>query len=93
MVSLLTVLSAIADQSYNKEGSVYIFDIYVTKDGKEVQPDGKARNNLNKHMAVGWNMLTALTIHKYQKPIHSKHKTRYSIKLNRGKGDAKGYLH
>ena len=48
-----TVLSAIADQSYNKEGSVYILDIYVTKDGKEVQPDGKVRNNLIKHMAVG----------------------------------------
>ena len=34
------VLSAIADQSYNKEGSVRIFDIYVTKDGKKVQPEG-----------------------------------------------------
>ena len=37
------VLAAIADQSYNKDGSVYIFDIYVTRDGKEVQPDGKVK--------------------------------------------------
>ena len=37
------VLAAIADQNYNKDGSVYIFDIYVTKDGKEVQPDGKVK--------------------------------------------------
>ena len=37
------VLSAIADQNYNKDGSVYIFDIYVTQDGKEVQPNGKVR--------------------------------------------------
>lgn len=35
------VLEAIADQNYNKEGSVYIFDIYVTKGGVKVQPDGK----------------------------------------------------
>ena len=37
------ILSALADQSYNKDGSVYIFDIYVTRDGKEVQPDGKVK--------------------------------------------------
>ena len=37
------VLAAIADQNYNKDGSIYIFDIYVTKDGKEVQPDGKVK--------------------------------------------------
>jgi len=37
------VLAAIAEQNYNKDGSVYIFDIYVTKDGKEVQPDGKVK--------------------------------------------------
>ena len=37
------VLAAIADQNYNKEGNVYIFDIYVTKDGEEVQPDGKVK--------------------------------------------------
>ena len=37
------VLAAIADQNYNKDGNVYIFDIYVTKDGKEVQPDGKIK--------------------------------------------------
>ena len=37
------ILQAIADQSYNKDGSVYIFDIYVTRDGKEVQPEGKVK--------------------------------------------------
>ena len=37
------ILSALADQSYNKDGSVYIFDIYVTRDGKEVQPEGKVK--------------------------------------------------
>ena len=37
------VLTAIADQNYNKDGNVYIFDIYVTKDGKEVQPSGKVK--------------------------------------------------
>ena len=37
------VLAAIADQNYNKDGNVYIFDIYVTKDGKEVQPNGKVK--------------------------------------------------
>ena len=37
------VLTAIADQNYNKDGNVYIFDIYVTKDGKEVQPNGKVK--------------------------------------------------
>jgi len=37
------VLAAIAEQNYNKDGNVYIFDIYVTKDGKEVQPDGKVK--------------------------------------------------
>ena len=37
------VLAAIADQNYNKDGNVYIFDIYVTKDGKEVQPSGKIK--------------------------------------------------
>ncbi|MBQ9710378.1 MAG: hypothetical protein IJV67_07140, partial [Clostridia bacterium] len=37
------VLAAIADQSYNKDGSVYIFDIYVTKEGVKVQPSGKVK--------------------------------------------------
>ena len=37
------VLEAIAEQNYNKDGNVYIFDIYVTKDGKEVQPNGKVK--------------------------------------------------
>ena len=40
------VLSAITDQDYNKDGSVYIFDIYVTKDGVKVQPDGKVKITL-----------------------------------------------
>ncbi len=37
------VLTAIADQNYDKDGSVYIYDIYVTKDGKKVQPNGKVK--------------------------------------------------
>ena len=37
------VLAAISEQNYNKDSSVYIFDIYVTKDGKEIQPDGKVK--------------------------------------------------
>lgn len=37
------VLAAIADQNYNKDGNVYIFDIYVTKDGAKVQPSGKVK--------------------------------------------------
>ncbi len=37
------VLKAIADQNYKKDGSVYIFDIYVTKDGEKVQPNGKVK--------------------------------------------------
>ena len=37
------VLTAIAEQNYNKEGSVYIFDIYVAKDGAKVQPTGKVK--------------------------------------------------
>ena len=37
------VLAAIADQNYNKDGSVYIFDIYVTKDGAKVQPNGRVK--------------------------------------------------
>ena len=40
------VLKAIAEQNYNKDGSVYIFDIYVTKDGQKVQPDGKVTVNI-----------------------------------------------
>ena len=37
------VLAAIADQNYDKDGSIYIFDIYVTKDGAKVQPSGKVK--------------------------------------------------
>lgn len=40
------VLSVIADQNYNKEGNVYIFDIFVTKEGVEVQPNGKVKVSL-----------------------------------------------
>ena len=35
------IIELIANQSYNKEGNLYIFDIYVTKNGERVQPDGK----------------------------------------------------
>ena len=38
------VLTAIADQNYNKDGNVYIFDIYVVaKDGAKVQPNGMVK--------------------------------------------------
>ncbi|MBR2969304.1 MAG: hypothetical protein IKC36_05625 [Clostridia bacterium] len=37
------VLAAIADQSYDKNADVYIFDIYVEKDGVKVQPNGKVK--------------------------------------------------
>ena len=35
------VLAALAEQSYNKEGLIKIFEIYVTKDGVTVEPSGK----------------------------------------------------
>ena len=35
------VLEIIADQDYDKEANVYIFDIHVAKDGEKVQPNGK----------------------------------------------------
>jgi len=37
------VLAAIANQNYNKDADVSIFDIYVTKDGAKVQPSGKVK--------------------------------------------------
>lgn len=37
------VLDLIKDQEYNKDGNVYIFDIYVTKDGERVQPKEKVK--------------------------------------------------
>ena len=40
------VLAAIADKSYNKDGNVYIFDIYVTNDGARVQPSGRVKVSL-----------------------------------------------
>lgn len=40
------VLSAITDQSYNKEGDVFIYEIHVTSDGAKVQPDGKVKITL-----------------------------------------------
>ena len=39
----ITILEKIKDQNYNKDGNIYIFDIYVTKDGKKVQPNGKVK--------------------------------------------------
>lgn len=39
----IQVLTAIEDENYNKEGSIYIFDIHVTKDGSKVQPNGKVK--------------------------------------------------
>ena len=39
----LEVLEAIADQDYNKESKVHIFDIFAEKDGVKVQPDGKVQ--------------------------------------------------
>ena len=33
------VIQALSGQDYNKEGRILIFDIYVTKDGKKVQPN------------------------------------------------------
>ena len=40
------VLSVIADEEYDKEANVYIYDIHVTKDGVKVQPDGKVKVTL-----------------------------------------------
>ena len=37
------LLAAISDQNYDKDGNVYIFDIYVMKDGVKVQPNSKAK--------------------------------------------------
>ena len=37
------VIELIANQDYNKDGEVYVFDIYVTKDGNKVQPNGKVK--------------------------------------------------
>lgn len=37
------VLEILSTQDYNKEGNIYIFDIYVSKDDKKIQPDGKVK--------------------------------------------------
>ena len=37
------VLEILSAQDYNKEGNIYIFDIYVSKDNKKIQPDGKVK--------------------------------------------------
>ena len=37
------VLDILSNQEYNKKGNVYIFDIYVSKDDKKIQPDGKIK--------------------------------------------------
>ena len=39
----IEVLQAIADQKYNKDGNLFIFDIYVIKDDKQIQPNGKVK--------------------------------------------------
>ena len=36
-------LSVIADQSYDKEGDVYIYEIHVTSNGVKVQPNGRVK--------------------------------------------------
>jgi len=53
----MDVLSAIADQNYKKDGNVRIFDIYVTKDGEKVQPDGKVKVSIPIHNASVDNYL------------------------------------
>ena len=37
------VLESIASKNYNKDGNVYIFDIYVLKNDKKIQPNGKVK--------------------------------------------------
>lgn len=37
------VLEILSAQDYNKEGNIYIFDIYVSKDDKKIQPNGKVK--------------------------------------------------
>lgn len=37
------VLEILSAQDYNKDGNIYIFDIYVSKDDKKIQPDGKVK--------------------------------------------------
>ena len=37
------VLDILSNQEYNKNGNVHIFDIYVSKDDKKIQPDGKVK--------------------------------------------------
>ena len=39
-------LEKISDQNYNEESNIYIFDIYVTKDGNKVQPKEKVKVTL-----------------------------------------------
>ncbi len=38
-----TVVTTIAEQEYDKEGKVYIFDISVESEGVKVQPNGKVK--------------------------------------------------
>lgn len=51
------VLTAIADNNYDKGGSIYIFDIYVTKDGANVQPSGKVKVSVPVPNVMGDNYL------------------------------------
>ena len=38
-----SVLESLSSKEYNKSGNIYIFDIYVSKDDKKVQPNGKVK--------------------------------------------------
>ena len=37
------VIEKLSNKEYNKIGNIYIFDIYVSKDDKKIQPDGKIK--------------------------------------------------
>ena len=38
-----TALDTIADEKYDKDGKIYVYDISVIKDGVKIQPDGKVK--------------------------------------------------
>lgn len=38
-----TALDSIADEKYDKNGKIYVYDISVIKDGVKIQPDGKVK--------------------------------------------------
>ena len=37
------IIKVLSDKEYNKDGEMYIFDIYISKDGKKVQPSGRVK--------------------------------------------------